>query len=76
MDFKGSWVDYLTLVEFSYNNNFQSSIGMAPFEALSGRKCRSPIFWDEVGQKMVTRPKLVQKKVTLTKEHLCVAQDR
>ena len=42
LDFKGSWDQYLPLVEFAYNNSYHSSIGMAPYEALYGRKCRSP----------------------------------
>ena len=50
LDFKGSWEDHLHLVEFSYNNSYQASIKMAPFEALYGRKCRSPLYWDEVGE--------------------------
>ena len=49
MDFRMGWQDALPLVEFSYNNSFQTSIGMAPFEALYGRRCRSPLFWDEIG---------------------------
>ena len=40
-----NWEDYLHLVEFAYNNSYQSSIGMAPFEALYGRPCRSPVCW-------------------------------
>ena len=42
LDFKGSWDQYLLLVEFAYNNSYHSSIGMAPYEALYGRRCRSP----------------------------------
>ena len=60
LDFKGSWDDHLPLVEFSYNNSYHSSIGMAPFEALYGRKCRSPLCWDEVGEKKILGPELVQ----------------
>ncbi|GJW21355.1 putative reverse transcriptase domain-containing protein [Tanacetum coccineum] len=48
MDFKGSWDVYLPLVEFSYNNNFHSSVRCAPFEALYGKKCCSPILWDRL----------------------------
>ena len=44
LDLKGNWDDYLPLVEFSYNNSFQASIGMTPFEGLYGRKCLSPVF--------------------------------
>ena len=50
MDFGGSWNKKLPLVEFSYNNSYQASLGMAPYEALYGRKCRSPVHWYEVGQ--------------------------
>lgn len=42
LDFGGSWEDHISLVEFSYNNSFQSTTGMTPFEALYGRPCRSP----------------------------------
>jgi hypothetical protein len=48
LDFKGKWIKYLPLVEFPYNNSFQATIGMAPYEALYGRKCKSPLYWDEV----------------------------
>jgi hypothetical protein len=49
LDFGGSWEEHLPLAEFSYNNSYQSSIQMAPFEALYGRKCLSPICWYELG---------------------------
>ena len=51
LSWKGSWEDHLPLVEFSYNNNHHSSIRCAPYEALYGRKCRSPLCWDAVGEK-------------------------
>ncbi|WRX23581.1 Integrase [Theobroma cacao] len=51
IDFTRSWDRHLPLVEFTYNNSFQSSIGMAPYEALYGRKCRTPLYWDEVGDR-------------------------
>ncbi|GJZ86790.1 putative reverse transcriptase domain-containing protein, partial [Tanacetum coccineum] len=50
LDFRGSWDVHLPLVEFSYNNSYHSSVRCAPFEALYGRKCRSPIMWAEVGE--------------------------
>ncbi|KAL3535708.1 hypothetical protein ACH5RR_004169 [Cinchona calisaya] len=53
LDFEGSWDQYLTLVEFAYNNSYHSTIGMARFEASYGRKCRSPIYWDEVGERKI-----------------------
>ncbi|KAD3336598.1 hypothetical protein E3N88_32117 [Mikania micrantha] len=49
IDFGGNWDSHLPLVEFSYNNSYHANIVMAPFEALYGRKCRSPICWTEVG---------------------------
>ena len=50
LEFKDNWIKLLLLVEFAYNNNYQASIGMAPYEALYGRKCRTLICWDEVGE--------------------------
>ena len=60
LDFKGSWTDHLPLVEFCFNNSYQSSIGMKLYNALYGRKCRSPFCWDEVGEKNIWGPELVQ----------------
>jgi hypothetical protein len=59
LDFSGNWARYLPLVEFSYNS-FQASIGMAPYEALYGRKCRSPLYWDELGEWRFLGPDIVQ----------------
>ena len=61
LDFQKSWNVYLPLVEFAYNNSFHSSIGMAPYEALYGRKCRSPIHLDEMGERKYLGPELVQR---------------
>src|SRR3954463_1405872 len=55
MDFGSSWEDHLHLVEFAYNNSFQASIGMAPYEALYGRPCRSPLCWVEAGESTFVR---------------------
>lgn len=60
LDLGGDWEEHLPLIEFAYNNSFHSSIGMAPFEALYGRKCRLPICWDEVGERKLLGPELVQ----------------
>ena len=79
LDLQGNWDDHLPLVEFAYNNSFQASIGMAPFEALYGRRCRSPVCWDDVGEKKLLGPELVQltvEKVSLIKEILKAAQNR
>ena len=59
IDFKGSWDDHFPLIEFAYNNNYYSSIRMDPFEALYGRRCRSPIGWFEVGEVKLVGPDLV-----------------
>ncbi|KAD5318397.1 hypothetical protein E3N88_18343 [Mikania micrantha] len=59
LDFGVSWDNHLPLIEFSYNNSYHSNIGCAPFEALYGRKCRSPICWTEVGDNRITRPELI-----------------
>ena len=59
LDFGGKWDTCLPLVEFVYNNSYQASMGMPPYEALYGRKCRSPLHWDEVGEKEIVGPKLV-----------------
>ncbi|XP_074265939.1 uncharacterized protein LOC141588394 [Silene latifolia] len=53
MEFGGSWEDRLDLIEFSYNNIYHTSIGMAPFEALYDRKCRSPVCWDDSAETVV-----------------------
>ncbi|GKD03017.1 putative reverse transcriptase domain-containing protein [Tanacetum coccineum] len=61
IDFGNGWVRHLPLVEFSYNNSYHTSIKATPFEALYGRKCRSPVCWAEVGQVQFTGPKMVQE---------------
>ncbi|GJX80903.1 putative reverse transcriptase domain-containing protein [Tanacetum coccineum] len=61
IDFGSSWDRHLPLVEFSYNNSYHASIKAAPFEALYGRKCRSPVCWSEVGDSQLTGPELVRE---------------
>ncbi|KAJ8748685.1 hypothetical protein K2173_008130 [Erythroxylum novogranatense] len=63
MDFRGAWDDHLPLVEFAYNNSYHSSIQMAPYEALYGRRCKTPICWDEEGERKLVGPELVQMTV-------------
>ena len=53
LDHKGSWDEHFPLVEFTYNNSYQVSIQMAPYEALYGRPCRSPLCWTEVGESSI-----------------------
>ncbi|GJV18063.1 putative reverse transcriptase domain-containing protein [Tanacetum coccineum] len=61
LEFGNGWLKHLPLVEFSYNNSYHASIKAAPFEALYGRKCHSPVCWAEVGQVQLTGPELVQE---------------
>ncbi|KAL0546451.1 hypothetical protein IC582_016360 [Cucumis melo] len=60
LEFPGSWDSHLHLMEFAYNNSYQATIGMAPFEALYGKCCRSPVCWGEVGEQRLMGPELVQ----------------
>ncbi|GJR84187.1 putative reverse transcriptase domain-containing protein [Tanacetum coccineum] len=76
IDFGKRWDQHLPLVEFSYNNSYHASIKAAPFEALYGRKCRSPICWSEVGDSQLTGPELVRettKKIVQIKNRLLTA---
>ena len=59
IDYEGSWDRHIPLVEFVCNNSFQSSIGMAPYEALYGRKCRTPLCCTELSKKKVIVPDLI-----------------
>ncbi|GJS57908.1 putative reverse transcriptase domain-containing protein [Tanacetum coccineum] len=79
IDFGKGWVKHLPLAEFSYNNSYHASIKAAPYEALYGRKCRSPICWAEVGEAQLTGPELIQEtteKIVLIKQRMQAAQDR
>ena len=78
-DLRGAWDEHLPLVEFAYNNSYQASIKMAPFEALYGRRCRTPLCWDEVGERSLLGPDIVQEtaeKVRLIRQRLLTAQSR
>ena len=79
LEFKGSWDEHLALIEFSYNNSYHSSIQMAPFEALYGRRCRSPVCWSDIGERRILGPEAVQKledSVRVIRAKLKTAQDR
>ncbi|GJR94267.1 putative reverse transcriptase domain-containing protein [Tanacetum coccineum] len=79
LDFRGSWDVHLSLVEFSYNNSYHSSVRCAPFEALYGRKCRSLIMWAKVREGQLIGPELVQEtteKISQIKDRLKAARDR
>ena len=51
LDFDGNWDKQMPLIKFAYNNSYQNSLDMAPFRALYGRKCRTPIYWEKVGER-------------------------
>ncbi|KAL5540979.1 hypothetical protein UlMin_043776 [Ulmus minor] len=68
LDFKGTWNRYLPLIEFSYNNSYQATIGMAPYEALYGRRCRSPVHWYETGESEITAPEFVEDTTQAVKK--------
>nr|GFB11570.1 putative reverse transcriptase domain-containing protein [Tanacetum cinerariifolium] len=79
IEFGKGWVNHLPLVKFSYNNIYHAMIKAAPFEALYGRKCRSPICWTEVGEAQILGPELIQettKKIVQIKQRMQAAYDR
>ncbi|MDV3199480.1 MAG: hypothetical protein Q8874_02810 [Sweet potato little leaf phytoplasma] len=79
IDFGGSWDTHLPLIEFSYNNSYHTSIQCAPFEALYGRKCRSPVCWTEVGENSLIAPDLIQEatdKIKTIRDRIATARDR
>ena len=79
INYEGSWNRHIPLVEFVYNNSFQSSIGIAPYEALYGRKCRAPLCWTELSEKKIIGTNLIQEieeKVKMVRERLKVATYR
>ncbi|KAE8721419.1 Detected protein of unknown function [Hibiscus syriacus] len=79
IDFRGSWEDFLPLAEFAYNNSYQASIRMAPYEALYGRRCRTPICWTELHDRKTLGPDLVRETedtVRLIRDRLREAFDR
>jgi hypothetical protein len=74
-----SWDKCLSYVEFSYNNSYQESIKMSPFEFLYGRKCRTPLFWNEPGENQIFRPDILreaERQVQMVRENLKLAQSR
>jgi hypothetical protein len=71
-----SWDKSMSYAEFSYNNSYQDSIEMAPYEALYGRQCRTPMFWSQTGENQVFRLEVlkdVEKQVQMVRESLKVA---
>nr|CAH66120.1 OSIGBa0146N20.5 [Oryza sativa] len=79
LDFGGSWDKNLPYAEFSYNNSYQASLQMSPNEALYGRKCRTPLLWDQTGERQVFGTDILreaEEKVKIIQERLRVAQSR
>ena len=79
LDFLGSWDKYIPLMEFAYNNSYQPSIGMAPYKALYGRKCRTPACWIDLNEHKVISPKIVKEtkeKVRIIQQRLKATSDR
>ena len=79
IEFQGTWDKYIALMEFAYNNQYHSSIRMAPYEALYGRKCRSPLYWNIEEIEILEGPEIVQMivdKIDVIKGELKAAQDR
>jgi hypothetical protein len=79
LEFPQKWDDCLSVAQFSYNNSYQESIKMAPFEALYGRRCRTPLNWSEPGERWFFRPDLVkemEEKVQWIRHNLKEAQAR
>ena len=79
IEFLGSWDRYISLMEFSYNNSFQLSIGMAPYKALYGRKCRTPVCWMELNEHKMIGPDIVkdtEEKVQVIRKRLKDSSDR
>jgi hypothetical protein len=76
---RGSWDKSLPHVEFSYINNYQASLNMSPFEAIYGRKCRTPLYWDQTGERQFFGPEIIQEaeeQVRMISENLRTAQSR
>jgi hypothetical protein len=79
IDFGGSWDSHLSLTEFSYNNNSHTTIGISPFKAMYGRKCRTPVCWTETCQKHLGSLEVVREmseKLDVIKERMKTAQNR
>ena len=79
LDHKGVWEEHLPLVEFSYNDSYQASIQMAPYEALYHKPCKSPLCLTEVGESSITGPDLIRdtsEKVSMIRQRLLTTQSR
>jgi len=79
LDHLGAWDEVLPLIEFTYNNSFHASIGMAPYEALYGRRCRTPLCWYQDGETVLVGPELLEQtteKVRMVRDRMLASQSR
>ena len=79
LNYSQKWDESLPLAEFAYNNSYQDSFRMAPFEALYGRRCKTPLNWSEVGERNFFGPDMVseaEEQVRFIQENLKIAQTR
>jgi hypothetical protein len=79
LDYGKSWDKSLPYAEFLYNNSYQASIKIAPFEALYGWQCRTPLFWSQMGESQVFGPEVLKdakRQVQIIRENLRIAQSR
>jgi hypothetical protein len=79
LQYDKNWDKCLSLAEFSYNNSYQTSLKMVPFEALYGRRCRTPFSWSQTGERKIFGPDLVteaEEKVKTIQNNLKAAQSR
>ena len=77
LEFWGAWDEHIALMEFAYNNQYHRRIGMAPYKALYGRKCRCLVYWDE--ERVLEGLELIQElmnQVQVVRRNLKAAQDR
>jgi hypothetical protein len=79
MQYGRGWDKSQSYAEFSYNNSYQESLKMVPFKMLYGRRCRTPLFWNETGERKVFGPNILQeakKQVCMVRENVRTAQSR
>jgi len=79
LDHLGVWAEVLPLIEFTYNNSFHASIGMAPYEAFYGRKCRTPLCWYQDGEAVLVGPELLEyttERVRMVRDMMHASQSR
>jgi len=67
LDVKQDWDEQLELIEFSYNNSYHASIGMVPYEALYGRRCKAPLCWQEIDDALTIGPELIQATIQMVR---------